>query len=298
MKLLVQIAIGCLMLFLIGCLQQELTPTPDQNTRSCLIRQVDSYDVQGGNWSLRSQVFDYNKAGDPIRQTFIDSKRNITKIITIEYDGLRPTRINQYEGEAETPANLTMYKTLVISANYDVIIDHTFERRDNNQYAETVTLAKQFFRNQAGALKLRRTDFVTPAATPDSIGTRLGTYWRNEYDAKNENVVQRFFKQADWAQEQVQYTQGGFDMNGRSPWNASLWLAYTRSLGPDFRTGEGFWSENNIALQAGGTGQTTFFYNYEINSAGFPCVGYVKRADNVVEPGQSYYYYYNCPCSR
>ncbi|GAB2555010.1 hypothetical protein GCM10027190_01700 [Spirosoma areae] len=280
-------------------MQQEIRPAPDQNTRACLIREKVDYSAPDGhNWQLVTQHFDYNSDGNPIRRSFINDKRIVTKTQTMVYDGLRLTRINLYEGKAETEASLTAYKRLESSPDFKVIVEHTFQRQPNNQYIEVKTRAHDFFRNENGALKLSKTELVSPAARPDSIGERLGIYWLLEYDDKNENVFRRWIKSPDLATEQVQYTQGGFDQNGRSHWNANLWLSFMRGFDTDFLNGDGYWSENNIAVQAGASGQALFFYNYELNSSGFPCVSYGKRADNVVDPSQSFYYYYNCDCQR
>lgn len=282
-----------------ACLQQEIRPEIDKDTRGCLIRQKDDYSVaNGNNWQLRSQIFEYNTDGNPVRRTFIDIKRKVTKIHTMEYDGLRLKRINQYEGDAEKPDNLTMYKTVDISVDFSIIVEHTFQRKDDTQHKEIFTRVLEFFRNEKGSLKLDLTEIVSPDAKPEEIGWRSGQYWRLEYDDKNENVSRRVFKLAGDANEQVQYTLGGFDLNGRSPWNANFWLSYMRSFDNDFLSGDGFWSENNIALLAPANGSALFFNIYELNEAGFPCVSYAKRADNVPDESKSFYYYYNCVCHR
>ena len=287
-----------LMLLLTACLQQEIRPTPDKNTRGCLIKQKDDYTGYGNNWELKSQVFEYNTDGNPVRRTFIDIKRKVTEIHTMEYEGLRLKRINQYKGDTENPANLTAYKTIAISADFRVMIEHTFQRRDASSFQETLTRVLEFFRNDKGDLKLSLNELVTSEATPEKIGQRLGWYWRLEYDTKNENVARRTYRLPPDTTVQVQYTLGGFDLNGRSPWNVNFWLSYLRDLDNDFITGDGYWSENNVALLAPGGNKTLFFIIYELNGAGFPCVSYSERADRVPDSFKSFYYYYNCDCQR
>lgn len=216
----------------------------------------------------------------------------------MEYEGLRLRQVNLFEGDREIPANRTAYKLLDVGSDFSVIIEHTFKRKADLTFEESHTFAHEFFRTGDGSLKLRHTEFVTPEATPDQIGKRLGIYWRLEYDSDTINVFRRIYKFPDSPDEQIQYTLSGFDLNGRTPYNANLWLSYTTNFGVDFMTGDGYWSVNNIALLAPGSNPPLFFFSYELNQEGFPCMAYTTRADNAPDIGKAFFYYYNCPCQR
>lgn len=280
-----------------GCLQQEIKPTPDQSTRKCLIRELSSYSAQGSTWGIVTQTFTYNQDGNPIRRQLLDVNRNPTITLTFEYEGLRLKRANEYAGKTQTPENLKRYKTYELDEDFTRLVEHTFARNNLGKYDEILTRLFEFVRNQEGNIKLGKIEDTGPEATPADLRSRRGVYTRFEYDEEQRNVVRVWRKQG--GDEFLVNTFGGFDLNGRSPWNANIWLSLTRSYDADFVGSTGFWNENNLALFSSGSGAQSLFYSlYELNAEGFPCLSTAKRSDNVAYIDETLWYYFNCGCRR
>ncbi|GAB2555002.1 hypothetical protein [Spirosoma areae] len=298
LSILKRIATYGVVLLPMACLQQEVKPQPDKNTRACLLKGNTGYYIIGSEWVTGSWRFDYNADGNPVKWSFFDNGLNTYKTYTLEYEGLRLKRMNYYKLETIHPDSLLEYKTYAINADMTSLIEHSFRRNATGTFDEVLTRQCDFFRNSSNDLRLQKVEIVTPDAQPDGQNNRSGTYKRFEYDKEGRNVFRIWHKDKSMAKEAIQTTYGGFDSNGRSPWNANFWLSFIRGDGDSFINSTGFWSENNLSTAKNGTDLANFYYVYELNAEGFTCISSAKGVDKVPNPEETFYYYYNCDCRR
>ncbi|GAB2554995.1 hypothetical protein [Spirosoma areae] len=281
-----------------ACLQQEIRPILDRNTRACLLRQQSSYNADVGGWSTGVFQFKYNKDGNPLQWSFLDQTRTVVKIYTFEFDGLRLKRMNWYSGSKTTPDSLVSYKTYDIDAELTTLVEHTFKRNLNRSFDEVLTRQFDFFRNPDGELRVQKIDYVLPEATATTTNAKSGKYKRLEYDEEGRNLYRIWSKNGPNSAENLDVTFGGYDLNGRNPFNVNFWMSFAQGDMASFVDSHGSFSENNITLFAGGFDKPFFYIVYELNAEGFPCLITSKQSNLVINPGENLYYYYDCDCQR
>ncbi len=286
--------------FFNNCKLQEITII--QPTNNCLVKEVSFYTNYGINngilkWDYQTQSFEYNKDGNPIKRIFYDKNRNIEYIHTMEYAKNRLTKVNNYKGKEIKIENLLFIKTYDISDDFSSLVEHIFSRTgNNNQFSETETLILDFVRNKDGELKNTKIERAKITAKPNDESSRLGIYLRLEYDGENKNLYRRWKMDPREANYEQGYGESvGYDLNGKNPWNANIWLSLIRSYDDDnsYLSEGGSWNENNLALN-----NYEQYYLYELNKQGFPCSVTFKRPDFTNFPFDQRIVYYNCDCIK
>lgn len=278
-----------------SCINQEVSPNLNINSKGCLIKELVNYNAAGSHWRTSTQQFEYDGLGNPVKVTLLDEKRKITNIYTYHYSEGKLTRIDSFHGDTDSEENLKFYKTFEVAHDYLTIIIKNYRKENVEQFVPYEAYEYTFFRNKYSELKLTRLERIGLLSSLKDIKREFNQYSRYEYDNENVNVAK--FIHGNGSHESVGYNLAGFDRNGKSPWNTNFWLSLTRDIGNSFDLLNGFWSENNLALLTpGDNGSTIYYYTYDLNSEGYPCISTQKLANNQVDPSETFWYYYNCEC--
>lgn len=276
----------------VACLQQEIRPQPDQNTRVCLLKEYTNYTLSGSVWITASFKLDYNKNGNPVKWTFRNQNLKVTHIYTLEYDGLRLKRMNYYAGDN---LNLLAFRKYVVNTDITSIKETTFKSTDSTKVL--FSREHKFRRNINNELRLDTVKMVVINAD----GKINRSYKRLKYDSEGRNVNELWSKGATDNVETLTDSYTGFDLNGRSHWNANFWLSFIAHEGNEFNDSKmnntvGFWSENNLSILKSAP---SIYYIYDLNEQGFPCISSQKGSDKTLNYlDEAFYYYYNCECRK
>lgn len=319
-----------LVVLLIGCLQQEIRPEPDQNTRACQLNNIITYlagtvpvgKVNVPVWGTISEKIGYNGDGNPTKWTVYANGLQVDRTLTMEYDGNKLKRMN-YEYSSEERIR-KQFKTYEINANYDDITEYTFDK-DNDSINPYIKRQFVFFRNKNKELRLDVVKLFTRDGMDKKKFNYTGTYKRFEYDGENRNVSKVFSgsksikdslfnkgvknENGNFKEDNLVLSYEGFDPNSRSPWNANFWLSFIQGYiekngkegnikGFHFHDSMGYWSENNLSTEKTDNIGAPEYNVYELNEQGFTCISSARRADGKPDLSEKLWYYNNCECRK
>ncbi len=281
---------------LVGCLSQEIKPTPDQTTRGCLIKENITLQVKNNTWFIESNFFEYNKDGNPSKRLLLDSKGKVKKMHIIDYEGNRIKTVKKYLGNEEKNDSLESYKTYDISNDFLSMVVHIYVRKPNtNVFYEYNTQMLDFIRNERGELKLTKVEIVKNTAKPKDDAARTGSYYRYEYDSEYRNFYKVYSKEPNEPNETLIDEVTGSSRISKNPWNANIWLSLMANYSATWLYEDGDWNESS-PLVLKDNDLVGYYLQYEVNSEGFPCSATIKKPDYTNFPGELKYYYYNCDC--